>query len=87
MPSSNVRAAFGCDRDVHKEVDIIGNIPFFQCILECQQRLQKTLPAGVHMAFVEGIPNLVAFGRTRAAERIVPPTYISDDRHQDMTVC
>src|SRR5204862_3437011 len=67
------QTAFGCDGDVHEEVDVVCNVPLLETASPTKGCLYKALAARVHEKFLDCIPHHVAFGRACAAKRVVAP--------------
>ena len=59
--------ASGLSFYIHEKIDITANIPFGQAVRRMNHGAQKALPAGVHVTFIQRVPNRVALRGTGAA--------------------
>ena len=72
------------DRHIHKKIDIVSYIPLGVAMGRLCNRQQEGVPAIVHMLFFDRVPDLIALGRARSSQGIVPPTGVCHDGQQDI---
>jgi hypothetical protein len=77
-------AAFGCDRNIHEEINVGRDVALLEPAAPRERRLEEALPASVHVTLLNGVANHVAFRCARAAECVVPAARIGDDGQQDV---
>jgi POT family proton-dependent oligopeptide transporter len=71
---------------VHEEVDVVSDIALRhgrEVFLDLEQ---EAISAIVHVFLVEGVPYLIRFRGTGAAERVVAPARVRDDGEEHVTI-
>src|SRR5436190_5863016 len=75
--------AFGRHGHVHEEIDVRGQVAFGHPAIVVRERQQEAVAAAMHRTLLERITHGIAFGGTRAAQRVVPPAgVVFDAQHR-----